>query len=100
MSDRKKRLRNPIAKEGELKAAWGRVDREDQPSLVYVWGAGTDMRSASRVLCDAMEQKPLAYSFPDMKIEERPSLIEELEARGFDITTLRFFIKKKDQPHV
>lgn len=35
------------------------------------------------------------YAFPSMQIEDRPSLIEELEARGYDIETLRFTIQRK-----
>jgi hypothetical protein len=31
-----------------------------------------------------------------MALEQRPSLIEELEARGYDITTLRFSIRMKE----
>ena len=42
----------------------------------------------------ALTEKRMGYSFPDMQPEERPSLIEELEARGYDITTLRFTVQR------
>ncbi|MDK8216350.1 MULTISPECIES: hypothetical protein [Sphingomonas] len=40
----------------------------------------------------------MAPAFPSLNYEERPSLVEELEARGYDITTLRFTIQKKVEP--
>ncbi|WP_257787188.1 hypothetical protein [Sphingomonas sp. LK11] len=40
----------------------------------------------------------MAPTFPSLNYEERPSLVEELEARGYDITTLRFTIQKKVLP--
>lgn len=93
-----KRYRTPTAKRGELKAAYGRVDRHNNPSLVYIWGGGGAQSPDARILASAFEDKRHGYSFPTMKPEERPSLVEELEARGYDITTLRFTIQKKVLP--
>ncbi|MET3710354.1 hypothetical protein ABIC65_001034 [Sphingomonas trueperi] len=89
-----KRYRTLTAKPGEVKVAFGRTDRWADPSIVYAWGNGTDMRSASRLLMSALEDKPLKPTFGG-GVEQEPSLVEELEARGFDITTLRFSIQKK-----
>ena len=50
------------------------------------------------MLGSALEDKRHGYAFPTMELEQRPSLIEELEARGYDITTLRFSIRMKEAP--
>jgi len=93
-----KRWRTPVAKRGQLKAAFGREDRHSKPELLYAWGGGGAQSPDARVLAAAFEDKRHGYGFPSMRLEERPSLIEELEARGYDITTLRFTIQQKDQP--
>ena len=87
-----KRYRTPTAKPGELKAGYGREDRHCSPNLVYVWGGEGGQKPDARVLGSALEDKRHGYAFPSMVLEQRPSLIEELEARGYDITTLRFTI--------
>lgn len=90
-----KRYRALTAKPGELKAGYGREDRHCSPSVVYVWGGQGAQKPDARILGAAFEDKRQGYAFPSMTLEERPSLIEELEARGYDITTLRFSIRKK-----
>jgi hypothetical protein len=94
----RKRWHTPTAKPGELKAAYGREDRHCSPSLLYVWGGKGAQKPDARILGAAFEDKRQGYAFPSMAIEQRPSLIEELEARGYDITTLRFSIRMKDEP--
>ena len=91
-----KRLRTPKAKPGQLVVAWGKVDRYSDPSLVYAF-PDRDGKCDSRVVCDALEGKRyrpalLAPGYTVMK-----SLAEELEARGYDLTTLRLTISKKPQ---
>ena len=81
-----KRLRNPVAKLGELKAAWGRVERGDTPSLVYAYGAGGAGKPDARILSTALEE---------LIVFNGKSLIEELEVRGYDLTTLKFSIQQK-----
>lgn len=90
-----RRWRSPTAKPGEIKIAYGKVDRYSSPDLCVAWGEGTDMKCTARLIMDALNQKPMGYKFPTMEIEYHPSLIEELEARGFDITTLRITVQKK-----
>lgn len=82
---RQKRIRNPRARPGELKVGWGRCDRSE-PSLVYVRGGGTTERSDGRILCNAFEE---------VHVHLGRSLAEELEVRGYDLTTLKFSIQKK-----
>lgn len=90
-----KRWRTPSAKAGEIKIVYGKADRHSDPDMVVAWGAGTDMRCTARLFMSALHDKRMARDFPSMEIIYEPSLVEELEARGFDITTLRITIQKK-----
>ena len=92
----KKRVRTPQPKPDHLIVAWGRTDPFNDPSLVYVYPdlAG---KCDSRVLMDAIEGPRYRPSFnPYGSLKEEPSLAQELEARGYDLTTLRITIRKKE----
>lgn len=93
---KKKRIRTPVAKPGEVIVAWGRPDPHNSPALVYAYPdlAG---RNAILVLMDAFERESYVPSFetyPNYKTE--PSMVKQLEAMGYDITTLKFTIRKKN----
>jgi hypothetical protein len=94
----KKRVRimSP-AKPGQLVAKWGRASREDLPDLSYAWGEGVP-RADARMLDTAFTAQRMSRSFPTMEVVYEPSFLEELEARGYDISTLRFSIQKKIDP--
>ncbi|MES2173832.1 MAG: hypothetical protein V4523_07780 [Pseudomonadota bacterium] len=94
-----KRWRTPTAKPGEVKIVYGRIDRHNNPDLCVAWGPGTDMRCTGSLMLHALTEKRLQHKFPSGGTEYGPSLIEELEARGFDIQTLRITISKKDTSH-
>ncbi len=79
-----KRWRTPTAKRGELKAAYGKVDGE--LALGYAWGGGGADKPDGRILMRALEDNP---------VFDGKSLVEELEARGYDITTLKFSVQQK-----
>jgi hypothetical protein len=95
-----KRWRAPKAKPGELKIAWGKLPHDD-PDLVFCWGAGCSKRdgnllhyifSGKRQRMVYGEDREKAGGFP---VVFDPSALEELEARGYDLTTLKFSIQKK-----
>lgn len=90
-----KRYRTPTAKPGEIKIVYGKTDRYSDPDICVAWGAGGADKSDGRYAMHALTEKRLGYAFPSMEVEQRPSVIEELEARGYDITTLRFSIQKR-----
>ncbi len=89
-----KRLRAPRAKPGELKAQWGKLPH-DRPDICYVWGDGIS-KADSHLLHNVLTGRRLRIGFIG---EEQhvidPSFMEELETRGYDITTLKFSISKK-----
>ncbi len=82
----KKRYRMPVAKNGELLVKYGKLDGTNQ--LLYCYPDNTTrMRGDSNLLIYFFEGKPL---------DPKKSLIEELTDRGYDITTLKFSIMKKE----
>jgi hypothetical protein len=88
-----KKFRAPRAKDGELKLQWGKL-RYDNPDICVVWGNGchkADSRLIMHTFCSKNADPHTMPIFSKMN----PSLVEELEKRGYDITTLKFSIKKK-----
>lgn len=99
----KKRYRRLQAKPGELKAQWGKAETYEDPDLCYAWGAG--IRTCDgRLLHSALTQKWSRTNYDAPLGSPRfmwsvydPSFVEELESRGYDLTTLKFSIQKKVQ---
>lgn len=90
-----KRLRKPKLKDGELRMYWGRLPH-DSPDVIFAWQGDLSMESDSRLL-----HRMLASEYPDpfaqpLWSKMNPSLIKELELRGYDITTIKFSIIKKE----
>ncbi|MEN3212283.1 hypothetical protein PUR23_19930 [Methylorubrum populi] len=85
---KRKRYRVFEAKPGQLLARYGRAEHWDEPDLCYAWG-DRHIKPDSRMLMMAFEQVP---------VFEGKTLRQELEARGYDITTLRFSIEQKATP--
>jgi hypothetical protein len=85
----KKRWRKPKAKPGELKVAYGRGDHGDGPDIYYCHGAS----GADR--CDA---RMISSYFDDIKGLDGKTMRQELEVRGYDITTMKFSIQQKQPP--
>ena len=67
---------------------WGKLPN-DSPDIIYSWGEGTDR--ADRALLHHVFGSP-RYTY-DGKTD--PGLFDELEARGYDLTTLKFSIEKR-----
>ncbi len=80
--------RTPIPKyrPGELYAQWGRCDRHARPDVCAV-----GLRSDTALFLNA---------FCFQSILGGKTFIGELESRGYDITTLKFSIRKKVSPDV
>jgi hypothetical protein len=89
-----KRIRVPQAKPGELKVVWGREAAGSTPDVCYVWGPGVD-RADSRLLHNVLGCDRMRYTFPEMNVVYDPSLLDELKARGYDLSTLTLSIQKK-----
>lgn len=80
-----RRYRAPQAKPGQLVAGYGKIEPRGQPSVCYAWGGAGACSADGRILSNALEGAP---------VFDGKTLVEELEARGYDLSTLRFSIEK------
>ncbi len=81
---RRRRFRRVEAKPGTLVAAWGLGNERGEPADLYFSSCSPGASSPDRrVLCEAFE---------GCKVFGDKTLRQELEARGYDLTTLRFSI--------
>jgi hypothetical protein len=98
-----KRYRAPKTKPGQLRVYYGRADG-DLPDVCFAWGGGGANKCDSNLLHYALASKRLELVYGDeakkLGVPWRfgPSLIEELTARGYDISTLKFSIELKQPP--
>lgn len=86
----------PRPRPGQLKVQFGKL-ADDGPDIIYARGEG--IPSADGRLLHHFLSAPRAYFDLQARpfgIAYEPSLIEELEARGYDIKTLKISIEKKD----
>jgi len=91
---KKKVYRNRQTKPDTIEVYYGR-DRDGQVDLVFAWGEGAHKGDAATVM-DIIQRKQHRGSFETFpNLKECPSLLEELEERGYDLTTLKFSIQKK-----
>lgn len=79
-------LRGKHWEDGWLTAYWGRESRGSHKDLVF----GSPCRPDGHLLYGAL-------SF--VEVTNGRTLIQELEVRGYDITTLQFSIKRKFRPN-
>lgn len=85
-----KRFRKLKAKPGELTAGYGR-DEYGYVDLGFAWGEGIDSADASLL------QWTFTRSYKsELDGETEPGLLTQLRQRGYDLTTLKFSIQKKD----
>lgn len=92
-----KRFRKPKMKDGELRMYWGKLPH-DNPDVVLSWQGDRSMKCDTALLHYVVcSPKPSLTHMPLFSKMEL-SLIDELIARGYDITTLKFSIQKKTIP--
>ena len=91
-----KRLRKPKLKDGELRVYWGQIPG-DPPDVILAWQGERIMKRDTKMLRSFMcSPRPDPFAKPIFSKMD-PSMIQELEARGYDLTTLKFSIMKKVQ---
>ena len=87
-----KRYRVRPYQPGTLKAYWGIADRGEYPCLI-----ANGRNGDAALLLDAFEKgKAILNHFRGTFHGFQPSFMKELEERGYDLTTLKFSIKKKE----
>jgi hypothetical protein len=96
-----KRYRSPKCKPGQLLLYYGKAPGDSTPDICVAWGGAGADKPDSRLIMSAFtsERLELVYGEEREKIgypyKWVHSLAKELEARGYDITTLRFSIEQK-----
>jgi hypothetical protein len=95
----KKRYRRRAAKPGQLIAYWGKTSRHDAPDVCIAWGGDGAVRADGHLLYGALCAKriePCLRSESPIGSDHRfiHSFVEELERRGYDLTTLRFSVEQ------
>lgn len=85
-----KRATSRKAKPGHLIAFHGRLTGDSSPDIVFAWGEGCSKRDGAFLHMSLASPTPPAVRGRDWE----PSFLEGLTARGYDITTLQFSIKK------
>lgn len=81
----RRRYRTVKARPGELKVAWGRAEG-DGPDLCAAWQGPGAQKADSRLILNWLCFAPATNG---------RGLAAELEARGYDLTTLRFSVRQK-----
>ncbi len=96
MNERVTRYRRPKVTRNQIKIQKSKIDGDIDLCVFY--GAGIprcDQALALNVFCAKRQYTDYKTGKPRLE----PSLIDEMEARGYDMDTLRFSIeKKKTQP--
>ena len=75
---------------GQLRMFYGRLPNDSAGDVIYAWGDGCSKRDGA--LLNWILGNKRAPSVPGGEWE--PSLLDELKARGYDLTTLEFSIRK------
>lgn len=84
------RVSRKRARPGELLMFYGRLPG-DSPDTIYSWGEGCSKRDG------ALLNMVIGSKRYSVLGEWEKSLLEDLQDRGYDITTLKFSIRKKEQ---
>ena len=89
-----KRYRKPKLKDGELRMYYGKL-KHDSPDVIYAWQGEPSMRRDSSMLHYMLGTRRPDPTKRPIFSEMLPSFLEELESRGYDLTTIKFSIMKK-----
>ena len=83
-------LKVPKPIDNTLVVRWGRSPDDDSEDICYTWGNGT--KKCDTALLHFMFSQG---HYSPIKKTFGKNLFEELELRGYDLTTFKFTIKKK-----
>jgi len=81
--------RPPKPKPGTIDMVWV----ENEHDMMYSWGDGC--RADARFIHYVFNSERMEQEFPSGNTIREQSVCDELEKRGYDLTTLKFSIKKK-----
>lgn len=75
---------------------WGKMPG-DRPDMCYAWGDGCSSREARLVHNSIASKKPDPFARPIFS-KMLPSLLDDLDAAGYDLATFRLSVRKKSSP--
>jgi hypothetical protein len=96
--------RRPTIKPGQLRLWYGRLDG-DSPDICGGWGGSGADKCDSHLMMGHFTSKRLVLVYGEERerlgrsYKFERSFVEELEARGYDISTIQFSIQRKVQPN-
>jgi len=91
-----KRMRAIKAKPGELKLEWSKLPH-DVPDICFAWGDGCSKRDGNflhHVLCSPRLSLNFGNERDESPYKFEISFVDDLKERGYDITTMKFYIRK------
>ena len=92
---KRKRWRVKHAKPGQLRVYYGKEDSLGSPDVCFAWGPGTSRADSSLIhsmFSGFSHRKGDGILEPKV---QHDGYLKELEARGYDLTTIKFSIEKK-----
>jgi hypothetical protein len=96
-----KRYRRRTAKPGQVLVYYGKIPG-DEPDIVYAWGAGGASKRHGNLLAWLFGGQRVRIVYGEERAQNGGSpyvfdktMLEELDAAGFDLTTLNFSIQMK-----
>ena len=90
------KFRQPRITKGTLKAQWG-YSKDDGEDIFTTWGDGCKKMDANLLMSILSSKRMVSALGDDLPYRFMDSFVEELEKRGYDLTTLKFSIKKKEE---
>lgn len=93
MAGSTKRYRRPKVIEGQIKMQKGKIDGDIDMCIFYGDNVPRcDRALVMNALCSKRQYTDLSAKHPRFE----PSLVDDLEKRGYDLDTLKFSIKRKE----
>ncbi len=88
MQKKPKRFRHPKPKQQLVQ--WAKPDRHSKAEITYSYGGEGANAPTARLICEYLER--ITYKSGDDEL----TLLQHLEKRGYDLTTLMFSISLKE----
>lgn len=101
---KRKRYRKLVARPGEIRVKYTKAESYDSPDVCVAWGGQGAYKCDAHLILGAFCSKQIELIYDPVDKQKNfgqpykfgPSLVQELEERGYDITTIEFRIRKKN----
>lgn len=93
-----KRLRIPKLRPGELRVYWGREPHDTTPDVMFAYNGDRMMKRDTNLLHAFMSSPRVNPLVRPLWSQMEKGLLQQLQDRGYDLSTLKFSILKKVVP--